>query len=74
VITGERYGVELPWPVSVHRVTGVLLLPPTVTLRGPITWVQALRAESLQDVPGNRPSRRVAHRAERGFLASCKEA
>ena len=28
VLTGERYGVMLPWPAQAHRVTGVLLLPP----------------------------------------------
>ncbi len=43
VLTGERFGVTLPWPHQVHRVTGVLLLPPTVTPRGPITWTQPPR-------------------------------
>ncbi|MGH3901392.1 MAG: hypothetical protein ACRDTA_24695 [Pseudonocardiaceae bacterium] len=28
VLTGERYGVMLPWPPQVHQVTGFLLLPP----------------------------------------------
>ncbi len=48
VLTGERYGVLLPWPHQVHRVTGVVLLPPTVTLRGPITWTQPPQTDSLR--------------------------
>ncbi len=40
--------VTLPWPHQVHQVTGVLLLPPTVTLRGPITWTRPPRQDSLQ--------------------------
>ncbi len=40
--------MTLPWPAQVHRVTGVLLLPPTVTPRGPITWIQPLREDSLR--------------------------
>jgi hypothetical protein len=46
VLTGERYGVTLPWPHQVHRVTGVLLLPPTVTPRGPVTWARPPREDS----------------------------
>ncbi|MGH3889223.1 MAG: hypothetical protein ACRDSZ_22140 [Pseudonocardiaceae bacterium] len=48
LLTGERYGVTLPCPAQVHQVTGVLLLPPTVTARGPITWIQPPRADSLR--------------------------
>jgi hypothetical protein len=48
VLAGERYGVTLPWPRTVHLVTGFLLLPPTVTPRGPITWTQFPRQDSLQ--------------------------
>lgn len=48
LITGERYGVALPWPAQVHQVIGVLLLPPTVTPRGPITWARPPWAESLR--------------------------
>jgi hypothetical protein len=47
VLTGERYGVRLPWPAQVHEITGALLLPPTVTPRGPITWARAPREDSL---------------------------
>jgi hypothetical protein len=28
LLTGEKYEVAMPWPHQVHRVTGVLLLPP----------------------------------------------
>jgi len=48
VLTGERYGAPLPWPHQVHQITGVLLLPPTVTPRGPITWIQPPQEDSLQ--------------------------
>lgn len=47
VLTGEKYGVPLPWPDRVHQVTGVLL-PPTATLRGPIAWITAPHPDSLQ--------------------------
>lgn len=48
ILIGERYGVALPWPDRVHRVTGVLLLPPTVTPRGPIAWTQSPCENSLR--------------------------
>ncbi len=48
LLTSERYGVPLPWPHQVHRVTGVLLLPPTVTPRGPITWTRPPEDGSLR--------------------------
>jgi len=48
VLTGERYGVGLPWPASVHHVTGALMLPPTMTPRGPITWTQPPGQDSLR--------------------------
>ena len=48
MLTGERYGVTLPWPHQVHQVTGVLLLPPTVIPRGPITWIHPPQADSLR--------------------------
>ncbi|MGH3769670.1 MAG: hypothetical protein ACRDS0_28110 [Pseudonocardiaceae bacterium] len=47
VIVGERYGMALPWPAQVHKVTGILILPPTITPRGPITWAHPARADSL---------------------------
>jgi len=48
ILTGERYGVPLPWPRHVHQVTGVLLLPPTLTPHGQITWTQPPQEDSLQ--------------------------
>ncbi|MGB9282010.1 MAG: hypothetical protein WCB57_18335 [Pseudonocardiaceae bacterium] len=48
VLVGERYGVPLPWPSDAHPVTGALLLPPTMTPRGPITWIQPPREDSLR--------------------------
>lgn len=48
VLSGERYGVPLPWPHQVHQVTGVLLLPPTVTPRGLITWIQPPQEDPLR--------------------------
>lgn len=35
----ERYGVTLPWPAGVQPITGTVLLPPSATPRGPLTWV-----------------------------------
>lgn len=48
VLSGERYGVTLPWPRQVHLVTGFLLLPPAVTPRGPITWIRRPQKDSLR--------------------------
>lgn len=48
VLTGEKYGIPLPWPEQVHQITGVLLLPPTHTPRGPITWITTPQPQSLQ--------------------------
>ena len=39
ILAGGRCPVSLPWPPGIHRVTGSLLLPPTVTARGPVFWV-----------------------------------
>jgi hypothetical protein len=47
ILAGERFGVALPWPPSVQQLTGALMLPPTMTPRGPITWVQPPRQDSL---------------------------
>lgn len=48
VLVGERYEGMLPWPPSVHEVTGALTLPPTMTARGPITWIQPPCPDSLR--------------------------
>lgn len=48
MLTGEQYGLPLPWPAQVHQITGVLLLPPTFTPRGPITRVRTPQPDSLR--------------------------
>lgn len=48
VLTGERFATGLPWPAGVHRVIGTLVLPPTMTFRGPITWIQPPQKDSLR--------------------------
>ncbi len=48
LLAAERFGVPLPWPPRVHQVTGALLLPPTVTACGPITWIRPPQADALR--------------------------
>lgn len=48
LLATERYGVSLPWPTAVHQITGTLLLPPTITPRGPITWTHPPRPDTLR--------------------------
>jgi hypothetical protein len=36
-----------PWPSGIQRMTGTLLLPPTVTPRGPLTWVHPPQPDEL---------------------------
>ena len=40
LLAGEPYPVTLPWPPEVHRVATSLLLPPTMTPRGPLAWAR----------------------------------
>lgn len=40
IVAGERFGLPLTWPTEVYRITKTLLLPPTVTTRGPIHWIR----------------------------------
>lgn len=47
VLTGEQFGLPLPWPAQVHQITGILPLPPTPTPRGPITWITTPHPDSL---------------------------
>lgn len=47
LLAGERYGVALPWPSGVHRATGIFPLPPTMAVRGPVTWVYTPEADAL---------------------------
>lgn len=48
VLTGERFGATLPWPPDVYQVTGAVMLPPTMTICGPITWVRPPSKDSLR--------------------------
>ncbi|HEX2299037.1 MAG TPA: hypothetical protein VHH34_11060 [Pseudonocardiaceae bacterium] len=48
MVAGERYGVALGWPAGVYRVTGTLLLPPSVTAHGPVRWVRPPQQHSLR--------------------------
>ncbi|MDQ3764085.1 MAG: hypothetical protein M3460_21575 [Actinomycetota bacterium] len=48
MLTGEPFRVTLPWPREIYQVTDALLLPPTVTPRGPITWIQPPQEDSLR--------------------------
>lgn len=48
ILAGERYGVRLTWPTGVHRVTGTLLLPPTMTAHGPVQWVRPPQPHALK--------------------------
>jgi len=48
VLTGERFGAALPWPSGVYEVTGAVMLPPTKTLSGRITWVRPPSKDSLR--------------------------
>ncbi|MGH3797790.1 MAG: hypothetical protein ACRDSP_23205 [Pseudonocardiaceae bacterium] len=47
LLCGERFGVTLLWPSGVHRITGTLLLPPTTTPRGPLSWIHPPEPDSL---------------------------
>lgn len=48
VLAGERFGVPLGWTTGVHRVTGTLVLPPSVTVHGPVQWIRPPGADSLR--------------------------
>ncbi len=47
LLAGEPYPVALPWPPGVDRITATLLLPPTLTPRGPLRWVHPPCENSL---------------------------
>lgn len=47
-LAGKRYGITLPWPPGVHRVTAALLLPPSMTPRGSITWIHPPQPDALR--------------------------
>jgi hypothetical protein len=48
VLTGEKFGAALPWPSGVYEVSESVMLPPTMTVAGPITWVQPPSKDSLR--------------------------
>jgi hypothetical protein len=48
VLAGERFGATLPWPSDVYQVTDAVMLPPTMTICGPITWVRPPSKDSLR--------------------------
>ncbi|MGH3905290.1 MAG: hypothetical protein ACRDTE_14030 [Pseudonocardiaceae bacterium] len=48
ILAGERFCVPLTWPAGVHRVTGTLQLPPTVTAHGPIRWIRPPQPHALK--------------------------
>ncbi|MGH3794305.1 MAG: hypothetical protein ACRDSP_05400 [Pseudonocardiaceae bacterium] len=47
ILCGDPYPVPLGWPTAVHRVTGTVALPPTVTAHGPVFWVRPPEPHAL---------------------------
>ncbi|MGH3798276.1 MAG: hypothetical protein ACRDSP_25795 [Pseudonocardiaceae bacterium] len=47
LLAGEPFPVALPWPPGAHRVATSLLLPPTTTPRGPLTWTRPPHPDAL---------------------------
>ncbi len=47
LLAGEPFPVALPWPPGVHWVATSLLLPPTMTPRGPLTWARSPHPTAL---------------------------
>ncbi len=48
MLAGEPAGIPLPWAPQVHTVLEMLALPPTITPRGPLTWVHLPEANPAQ--------------------------
>jgi hypothetical protein len=48
VLTGEGFGAPLPWPSGAYQVAGPLMLPPTMTIDGPVIWERPPDRDSLQ--------------------------
>lgn len=48
LLAGQRSDGALPWPSWVHRTTGTLPLPPTMTLSGPVTWAHPPQPDALR--------------------------
>lgn len=40
ILASDPYSVPLGWPTGVHRIDDALMLPPTLTARGPALWVR----------------------------------
>lgn len=47
LLAGEPYPVPLPWPAGMYRVSTSVLLPPTMTPRGPLTWARPPHPDAL---------------------------
>jgi hypothetical protein len=39
LLAGQPFGVPLGWPPDVYRITATVLLPPSITPRGPVSWL-----------------------------------
>jgi hypothetical protein len=48
ILAGDPDAVPLGWPTGVHRVSDTLLLPPSVTARGPVFWVRPPEPNALR--------------------------
>ncbi|MGH3797309.1 MAG: hypothetical protein ACRDSP_20740 [Pseudonocardiaceae bacterium] len=48
IVAGERFPVPLAWPTGIHRATGTLLLPPTVSAQGQLCWVRPPVSHALK--------------------------
>ncbi|MPZ66863.1 MAG: hypothetical protein GEU83_15600 [Pseudonocardiaceae bacterium] len=48
LLAGEPFDAALPWPPGVAQVTGTLPIPPTVTPRGPVTWIEPPQPDALR--------------------------
>lgn len=43
----DRYAVPLPRPDGIHRITSHVVLPPTSTAQGPVSWAQPPQRDTL---------------------------
>jgi hypothetical protein len=39
LLAGQPFGVPLGWPEDVRRITATVLLPPSITPHGPVSWL-----------------------------------
>jgi hypothetical protein len=47
LLAGQPFGVPLNWPQDVHRITASVLLPPSTTPHGPVSWVHSPHPQAL---------------------------